>query len=187
MPPLEPPFCEYVWNRGDRLDWVSHAFAHKAKIYDQSQIFIAVYPDIEEHRQECLCYRKFSSLYTLTSKNTGRNACATGQRDTTASRAVEQLKESPPPGPLRYQGAERGVLNREGDTRYLCFTTLCQESIPAALSPRFRSLQWAATPKLTMIAGAGNFPSGSSRCESSLSQSNNSRRERRIQRLRREK
>src|SRR5260370_6549868 len=65
-------------------------------------------------------------------------------------------------------GAERGVSNREGDTRYLCFTTLCQESIPAALSPRLRSLQWAATPKLTMIAGAGNFPSGSSRCESFL-------------------
>jgi len=38
-------------------------------------------------------------------------------------------------------GTERGVSNREGDTRYLCFTTLCQESIPAALSPRFRSLQ----------------------------------------------
>src|SRR5260370_9183075 len=65
-------------------------------------------------------------------------------------------------------GAERGVSNREGETRYLCFTTLCQESIHAALSPRFRSLQWAATPKLTMIAGAGNFSSGSSRCESSL-------------------
>src|ERR1700731_1291549 len=28
--------------------------------------------------------------------------------------------------------------------------------------------QWAVTPKLTMIAGAGNFPSGSSRCESFL-------------------
>jgi hypothetical protein len=28
--------------------------------------------------------------------------------------------------------------------------------------------QWAATPKLTMIAGAGNFPSGRSRCESFL-------------------
>ena len=64
--------------------------------------------------------------------------------------------------------AERGVSNRKGDTRYLCFTTLCQKSIPAALSPCFRSLQWAATPKLTMIAGAANFPSGSSRCESSL-------------------
>src|SRR5260370_15094697 len=36
--------------------------------------------------------------------------------DTTASRAVEQLKKSPPPSPLRYQGTERGVLNREGDT-----------------------------------------------------------------------
>jgi len=89
-------------------------------------------------------------------------------KDTTASRTMEQLKKSPPPSPLRYQGTERGVSNREGDTRYLCFTTLCRESIPAALSPRFRSLQWAATPKLTMIAGAGNFPSGSSRCESSL-------------------
>jgi hypothetical protein len=95
-------------------------------------------------------------------------------RDTTASRAVERLKIAIAQ-PLRNTGrnacgsrAERGVSNREGDTRYLCFTTLCQESIPAALSPRFRSLQWAATPKLTMIAGAGNFPSGSSRCESSL-------------------
>src|SRR5258706_15314186 len=56
-------------------------------------------------------------------------------RDTTASRTMEQLKKSPPPSPLRYQGTERGVSNREGDTRYLCFTTLCQESIPAALSP----------------------------------------------------
>src|SRR5258708_15401034 len=28
-----------------------------------------------------------------------------------------------------------------------------------------QGLQWAATPKLTMIAGAGNFPSGSSRCK----------------------
>jgi len=25
--------------------------------------------------------------------------------------------------------------------------------------------QWAVTPKLTMIAGAGNFPSGRFRCE----------------------
>ena len=95
-------------------------------------------------------------------------------RYTTASRTVEQLKIATA-RPLKNTGrnacatrAERGVSNREGDTRYLCFTTLCQESIPAALSPRFRSLQWAATPKLTMIAGAGNFPSGSSRCESFL-------------------
>src|SRR6266446_9470597 len=29
----------------------------------------------------------------------------------------------------------------------------------------FQGLQWAATPKLTMIAGAGNFPSGRFRCE----------------------
>ena len=29
-------------------------------------------------------------------------------------------------------------MNREGDTRYLGLTTLCQESIPAALSPRAR-------------------------------------------------
>ena len=78
--------------------------------------------------------------------------------------AVEKIATARPP----VTGTERGVSNREGDTRYLCFTTLCQESIPAALSPRFRSLQWAATPKLTMIAGAGNFPSGSSRCESFL-------------------
>src|SRR4029077_14017135 len=88
---------------------------------------------------------------------------------------VERLKNRHRPAPeehrqecLCYQRAERGVSNREGDTRYLCFTTLCRESIPAALSLRFRSLQWAATPKLTMIAGTGNFPSGSSRCESSL-------------------
>src|SRR5260370_15132499 len=40
--------------------------------YEQSQILIAVYPAIEEHRQECLCYTVY--------------------RDTTASRAVEQLK-----------------------------------------------------------------------------------------------
>src|SRR5713226_9210060 len=86
---------------------------------------------------------------------------------TTASRAVEQFEKiATARSPVT--GTERGVSNRKGDTRYLCFTTLCQESIPAALSPRFRSLQWAATPKLTMIAGAGNFPSGSSRCESSL-------------------
>jgi hypothetical protein len=34
----------------------------------------------------------------------------------------------------------------------------------------------AEVPKLTMIAGAGYFPSGNSQCESFLSQSNNSRR-----------
>src|SRR5260370_25981 len=44
--------------------------------------------------------------------------------DTTASRAVEQLKKSPPPSPLRYQGTKRGVLNREGAT-----------NIPSSLLP----------------------------------------------------
>jgi hypothetical protein len=45
--------------------------------------------------------------------------------------AVEKIATARPP----VTGTERGVSNREGDTRYLCFTTLCQESIPAALSP----------------------------------------------------
>src|ERR1700732_3411962 len=44
--------------------------------------------------------------------------------------AVEKIATARSP----VTGTERGVSNREGDTRYLCFTTLCQESIPAALS-----------------------------------------------------
>ena len=51
----------------------------------------------------------------------------------TNCRAVEKIATARPP----VTGTERGVSNREGDTRYLCFTTLCQESIPAALSPPF--------------------------------------------------
>src|SRR6202035_3356921 len=37
-------------------------------------------------------------------------------RHTTALRNVEQLKKSSSPSPPRYQGTERSVLNREGDT-----------------------------------------------------------------------
>src|SRR5258708_11279520 len=69
-------------------------------------------------------------------------------------------------------GTGRGVSNRERDTSILSrlsagnrFLLHCHRP------PRLRlgyGLQWAATPKLTMIAGAGNFPSGSSRCESPL-------------------
>jgi len=83
--------------------------------------------------------------------------------------AVEKIATARPP----VTGTERGVSNREGDTRYLGLTTLCRNRflLHCHRPPRLRlgyGLQWAATPKLTMIAGAGNFPSGSSRCESFL-------------------
>jgi hypothetical protein len=93
-------------------------------------------------------------------------------RDTTASRAVERLKNRHRPAPeehrqecLWYRGRARcfeSWMTKRHQTR-----NSATESIPASRSP-FWGNQWAATPKLTMIAGAGNFPSGSSRCESFL-------------------
>src|SRR5258708_1971285 len=73
---------------------------------------------------------------------------------------------SPAPDPSYLRGAERGVSNRRGH-RILCRPTkLCQESIPAHRHPDpltlgqdtqdaslSEGLQWAVTPKLTMIAG----------------------------------
>src|ERR1700716_3108948 len=95
-------------------------------------------------------------------------------RDTTASRAVEQLKKSPPPSPLFGGPSEvfRIVkvirISRPHDSLpgidSCCTVTKPSPSLTLGLC----RLQWAATPKLAMIAGAGNFQSGSSRCESSL-------------------
>ena len=87
-------------------------------------------------------------------------------RQTLASRAVKQLKKSPPPGPqLRGPSEVFRIVKVIRISRP-------HDSLPGidsccTVTP-FPGLQWAATPKLTMIAGAGNFPSGSSRCESSL-------------------
>ena len=73
---------------------------------------------------------------------------------------------SPPPDPSLLRGVERGVSIRRGHPILCRPTKLCQESIPAhrhadqltlgqgsqdaSLS---EGLQWAVTPKLTMIAG----------------------------------
>src|SRR5438034_9897571 len=82
--------------------------------------------------------------------------------------------KSPPPGPL-VRGAERGVSNRGRQAH----ETLPRNRFPLPLSPRstyevrmltlVRAPKGAVTPKLTMIAGAGNFPSGNSRCEAPFS------------------
>src|SRR6267378_8461974 len=73
---------------------------------------------------------------------------------------------SPPPDPSYYEGAERGVSIRRGHPILCRPTNLCQESIPAHRHPGpltlgqdsqdaslSEGLQWAVTPKLTMIAG----------------------------------
>src|SRR3977135_1810415 len=59
-------------------------------------------------------------------------------RDTTASRTIEQLKKSPPPSPLRYQGTGRGVSNREGDTNISASRLSARNRFLLLLSPRFR-------------------------------------------------
>ena len=64
------------------------------------------------------------------------------------------------PTPLM-RGAERGVSIRRGHPILCRPTKLCQESSPWSADPRsgqpgckpFLRLQWAVTPKLTMIAG----------------------------------
>ena len=102
------------------------------------------------------------------------------RRHTTASRAIEQLKKiATARSPVT--GTERGVSNREGDTRYLCFTTLCQESIPAALSPRFRSLQCGSNTETDDDCRRRQFSIGKLSVRKLPLQSNNSRRERRTQ------
>src|SRR5437667_11179927 len=68
--------------------------------------------------------------------------------------------------PLLLRGAERGVSIRRGHPILFRPTKLCQESIPAHRHPEpltlgqdrqdtnlSEGLQWAVTPKLTMIAG----------------------------------
>src|SRR5260370_34743869 len=73
---------------------------------------------------------------------------------------------SPPPDPSFLRGAERGVSIRRGHPILCRPPTLCQESIPAHRHPGplplgqdsqdaslCKGLQWAVTPKLTMIAG----------------------------------
>src|ERR1700719_2109763 len=101
-------------------------------------------------------------------------------RYTTASRAVEQLKKSPSPSPLRSQGTGRGVSNREGDT-----------SISASrLSARNRFLLHCHPVSGTPVGSNTETDDDCRRRQFSIGklsvrklpfQSNNSRRERRIQ------
>src|SRR2546427_4732256 len=73
---------------------------------------------------------------------------------------------SPPPDPSCLRGVERGVSIRRAHPILCRPTKLCQESIPAHRHPGpltlgqdsqgaslSEGLQWAVTPKLTMIAG----------------------------------
>ncbi len=99
--------------------------------------------------------------------------------DTTASRIVEQLKKSSSPSPLRYQGTERSVSNREGDTRYLCFTTSlpgidsCCTVTPSPESPV------GSNTETDDDCRRRQFSIGKLSVRKLPSQSNNSRRERR--------
>src|SRR5436190_17817274 len=94
----------------------------------------------------------------------------------------DKLKPVATARPLLLRGAERGVSIRRGHPILCRPRKLCQESIPAHRHPGpltlgrdsqdaslSEGLQWAVTPKLTMIAGAGNFPSGRSRCDAPFS------------------
>src|SRR2546423_1427047 len=85
-----------------------------------------------------------------------------------ASRIVEQLKNRHRPVPCATQGPSevfrivkviRGISASQLSARNR-FLLHCHPVSGVSSA--------AATPKLTMIAGAGNFPSGSSRCESFL-------------------
>src|SRR5258708_2620712 len=77
-----------------------------------------------------------------------------------------RLKHVATARPLLLRGAERGVSIRRGHPILCRPTKLCQESIPAHRHPEpltlgqdsqdtnlSEGLQWAVTPKLTMIAG----------------------------------
>src|SRR5216683_291273 len=78
----------------------------------------------------------------------------------------DKLKHVATARPLLLRGAERGVSIRRGHSILCRPTKLCQESIPAHRHPDpltlgqdtqdaslSEGLQWAVTPKLTMIAG----------------------------------
>src|SRR6266853_6618029 len=78
----------------------------------------------------------------------------------------DKLKHVATARPLLLRGAERGVSIRRGHPILCRPTKLCQESIPAHRHPGpltlgqdsqdtnlSEGLQWAVTPKLTMIAG----------------------------------
>src|SRR5437899_6937649 len=78
----------------------------------------------------------------------------------------DKLKHVATARPLYLRGAERGVSIRRGHPILCRPTKLCQESIPAHRHPGpltlgqvsqdaslSEGLQWAVTPKLTMIAG----------------------------------
>ena len=81
-------------------------------------------------------------------------------------RKNDKLKHVATARPLLLRGAERGVSIRRGHPILCRPTKLCQESIPAHRHPGpltlgqdsqdaslSEGLQWAVTPKLTMIAG----------------------------------
>src|SRR5437667_5567409 len=78
----------------------------------------------------------------------------------------DKLKHVATARPLYLRGVERGVSIRRGHPILCRPTKLCQESIPAHRHPDqltlgqgsqdaslSEGLQWAVTPKLTMIAG----------------------------------
>ena len=94
----------------------------------------------------------------------------------------DKLKHVATARPLLLRGAERGVSIRRGHPILCRPTKLCQESIPAHRHPGpltlgqdsqdaslSLGLQWAVTPKLTMIAGRQLSIEGRFRCEAPFS------------------
>src|SRR6266446_1163586 len=94
----------------------------------------------------------------------------------------DKLKHVATARPLLLGGAERGVSIRRGHPILCRPTKLCQESIPAHRHPGpltpgqdshdaslSEGLQWAVTPKLTMIAGRQLSIEGRFRCEAPFS------------------
>ena len=104
-------------------------------------------------------------------------------------RKNDKLKHVATARPLLLRGAERGVSIRRGHPILCRPTNLCQESIPAHRHPGpltlgqdsqdaslSEGLQWAVTPKLTMIAGRqlsiGALPVRSSLLDSTVTREN---------------
>src|SRR6266404_6081333 len=94
----------------------------------------------------------------------------------------DKLKHVATARPLLLRGVERGVSIRRGHPILCRPTKLCQESIPAHRHPGpltlgqdsqdaslSEGLQWAVTPKLTMIAGRQLSIEGRFRCEAPFS------------------